>query len=89
MFKQIMSSDIYWRSVIRLGLLFIVVWSIIVHLREYGFDFSGFKTNIIDNGLFFRYVRSRIVGGLIYGMIAAFIFQRRKIIENRRNNKLQ
>jgi len=83
MFKQIITSDVYWKSVIRLGLLFIIVWSIIVHLREYGFDLSGFKTNIIDNGLFFRYVRSRLAGGLIYGMIAAFIFQRRKIIESR------
>ena len=83
MFKQIMSSDVYWKSVLRLGMLFIIVWSIIVHLREYGFDFSGFKTNIIDNGLFFTYVRSRLSGGLIYGMFTAFFLQRRKIIESR------
>ena len=84
MFKQIMKSDAYWRSALRLGFLFVVVWSIIVHIGEYGFDFTAFKTNIIDKGLFFRYIRSRIAGGLIYGMIASFVFQRRKIIESRR-----
>lgn len=78
-----MSSDVYWKSVLRLGMLFIVVWSIIEYIATYGFDISAFKTNYIDTGLFFTYVRSRLAGGLIYGMIAAFVFQRRKIIETR------
>ena len=84
MFKQILSSDAYWRSVVRLGFLFVIVWSLVVHIMEYGFDFMAFKTNIIDNGLLFRYLRSRLVGGLIYGMITSYVFQRRKIIESRR-----
>ncbi len=84
MLKQIMSSDVYWRSVLRLGLLFMVVWSIIEYLATFGFDLGAFKRTYLDTGLFFTYIRARIVGGLIYGMIAAFVFQRRKIIESRR-----
>ena len=83
MLKQIMSSDVYWKSVIKLGMLFVIVWSVIEYLATYGFDMGAFKTHYIDTGLFFTYVRSRLVGGLIYGLIAAFVFQRRKIIESR------
>lgn len=83
MLKQIMSSDVYWKSVLRLGLLFVIVWSIIEYIATYGFDMGAFKTHYIDTGLFFTYIRSRLAGGIIYGMIAAFVFQRRKIIESR------
>lgn len=83
MLKQIMSSDVYWKSVLRLGMLFVIVWSIIEYIATYGFDISAFKTYYIDTGLFFTYIRSRLAGGIIYGMIAAFVFQRRKIIETR------
>ncbi|WP_232285902.1 hypothetical protein [Aquimarina agarilytica] len=85
MFKQIMSSEAYWRSVIRLGFLFAVVFGIVEHIGQYkGVNFDGFKADILDKGLIFRYVRSKIVGGLIYGLIVSFVFQRRKIIESRR-----
>ncbi len=85
MFKQIMSSEAYWRSVIRLGFLFAVVFSIVEHVGQYkGINFDGFKADVIDKGLIFRYVRAKVVGGLIYGLIVSFVFQRRKIIESKR-----
>jgi len=85
MFKQVMQSEAYWRSVIRLGFLFVIVFGIVEHVGQYqGFNFDAFKTNIIEKGLFFTYLRSKIIGGLIYGLIISFVFQRRKIIESRK-----
>lgn len=85
MFKQIMSSEAYWRSVIRLGFLFVIVFAIIEHIGQHkGLDFDAFKKEIIESGMFFTYLRSKVVGGLLYGLIISFVFQRRKIIESRK-----
>jgi len=85
MFKQIMKSDAYWRSVIRLGFLFVIVFGLVEHVGQHsGFNFVAFKTDIIEKGLLFTYLRSKILGGLVYGLIVSFVFQRRKIIESRK-----
>ena len=85
MFKQIMKSEAYWRSVIRLGFLFVIVFGVVEHIGQHkGLDFDAFKTEIIEKGLLFRYLRSKIAGGLLYGLIVSFVFQRRKIIESRK-----
>lgn len=85
MFKQIMQSESYWRSVIRLGFLFVIVFAIVEHIGQHkGLNFQAFKTEIIDQGLLFRYLRAKIVGGLLYGLIISYVFQRRKIIESRK-----
>ncbi len=80
-----MKSDAYWRSVVRLGFLFVIVFAIVEHIGQYkGLNFEAFKTDIIEKGLLFRYLRSKIMGGLVYGLIVSFVFQRRKIIESRK-----
>ncbi len=79
-----MKSDAYWRSVVRLGFLFVIVFAIIEHIGNYGFKLEPFKTNILEKGLLFTYLRAKILGGLVYGLIISFVFQRRKIIESRK-----
>jgi len=75
MFKQIMKSEAYWRSVIRLGFLFVIVFAIVEHVGQYkGFNLDAFKENIIEKGLLFTYLRSKIAGGLIYGLTANYRF---------------
>jgi|GEM_PF-3176717 len=81
MFKQIMKSDGYWRSVVRLAFLFMLVLSIIEHFGTYkGFDFEAYKTDLINRGMLARYA----LGGIIYGLIISFVFQRKKIIQSRK-----
>lgn len=81
MLKKIIKSEAYWRSVARLGLLFFIVFSIIEHVGNYrSFDINVLFGDLLKKGGIYRYM----FGGMIYGLIVAFIFQRRKIIESRR-----
>ncbi|WP_299214928.1 hypothetical protein [uncultured Aquimarina sp.] len=79
MFKSIVSSKRYWVSVLLLGLVFIVLFSVIEHLMQYGgLALDTFIDEKINNGLWIRYLLSRIVGGLLYGMILGYYFELRK-----------
>ncbi len=84
MFRSIILSKKYWVSVFLLGLVFIIIISVIGYLKNYGgLDFDTFMKERIYNGLWVRYVISRIVGGLIYGMILGYYFELRKRKLNR------
>ncbi|AXT51194.1 hypothetical protein D1818_10295 [Aquimarina sp. BL5] len=79
MFKSIISSKRYWVSVLFLGLIFIIPFSVIQYLMEYGgLAFDTFIEEKINNGFWVRYLLSRIVGGLSYGMILGYYFELRK-----------
>ncbi|AXT58767.1 hypothetical protein J8L88_09270 [Aquimarina sp. MMG015] len=79
-----MSSKRYWKSVLLLGLVFVVLFSIIEHLMQYGgLAFDTFIDEKINNGLWVRYITSRVVGGLTYGMILGYYFELRKRKSNR------
>ncbi|WP_051336114.1 hypothetical protein [Aquimarina latercula] len=84
MFKSIISSKRYWKSVLLLGLVFVVLFSIIEHLMQYGgLAFDTFIDEKINNGLWVRYISSRVVGGLTYGMILGYYFELKKRKSNR------
>ena len=84
MFKTVMSSEAYWRSVLRLAFLFAVVFTFVVFIGESKFSWDVFSAKYIDNGMWFPFFRSRIMGGLVYGLFVSFVFQRRKILEARK-----
>jgi len=78
-FKEILLSRNYWKSVILLGLFFIVVFSIVEHFMQYGdFAWETFLNERIAQQKWVRYVLSRLVGGVIYGMLMAYFFELRK-----------
>ncbi len=84
MFKQIISSKKYWRSVLLLGVGFMIVFSIAEHLMQYGgLAYETFRAEKINNGLWVRYATSRIVGGFLYGMILGYYFELRKLKDSR------
>ncbi|WP_299431720.1 hypothetical protein [uncultured Aquimarina sp.] len=79
MFRSIISSKKYWISVLLLGLVFIVFFSVIEHFMQYkGLAFDTFLEEKIHNSRWVRYLLSRIVGGLVYGMILGYYFELRK-----------
>jgi len=79
MFRAIISSKKYWISVCLLGLVFIILFSVIEHLMQYGgLAFDDFMNEKINDGLWVRYLLSRIIGGLVYGMILGYYFELRK-----------
>ncbi|WP_299312188.1 hypothetical protein [uncultured Aquimarina sp.] len=79
MIKSIISSKRYWFSVLLLGLVFVVLFSVIEHFMQYGgLALDTFVDEKINNGLWIRYLLSRIIGGLLYGMILGYYFELRK-----------
>ncbi|WP_299255753.1 hypothetical protein [uncultured Aquimarina sp.] len=79
MIKSIISSKRYWVSVLLLGLVFVVLFSVIEHFMQYGgLALDTFVDKKINNGLWIRYLLSRIIGGLLYGMILGYYFELRK-----------
>ncbi len=83
MFKTILSSENYWRSVLRLAFLFAIVFAVVVYVGEAKFDWEYFSAKYINEGRWFTFFRSRVLGGLVYGLFVSYFFQRRKILEDR------
>ncbi|MFL1897109.1 hypothetical protein ACJRPK_15505 [Aquimarina sp. 2-A2] len=85
MFKTILSSRSYWKSVTLLAIGFIVLFSLIELIMQYqGFNFSAFITERINDGKWLRYALSRVIGGLMYGMILGYHFESRKLKKKRK-----
>ncbi|MGY3791303.1 hypothetical protein [uncultured Aquimarina sp.] len=84
MFKTIISSKRYWITVLRLGLIAMILLGFVTHIMEYGGITSDtFMDDKINNGRWVRYLISRAVGGLAYGMIQGYYFELRKHKSNR------
>ncbi len=83
MFKEILFSKKYWLTVGFIGVGFILVYSIIEHMMQYGISLDTFYEERIENGKWVRYLISRLVGGLLYGMIMGYYLELRKRKSNR------
>jgi len=84
MFTSIISSKRYWISVLVLALGFMLLFSLIEYVKDYGgITFDTFLEERIHNGLWVRYILSRIVGGLSYGMIFGYYIELKKRKSNR------
>ncbi len=84
MFTSILSSKKYWSSVCFIGFGFVLIFSGIEYFMQYGAgNWSSFVEERIHHGLWMRYIVSRIVGGLMYGMIMGYYFELRKRKSNR------
>lgn len=83
MFVSIVKSKRYWKSVLLLALAFILIFSIIEHFIEYKrIAWDQFTEDKIENYQWIRYLISRLIGGLFYGMIMGYFFEMKKRSEN-------
>lgn len=79
MLVSILSSKKYWISVCFIGIGFIIIFSVIEYFLQYGGQtWSTFIKDRIEGGRWVRFLISRIVGGLLYGMIMGYYFELRK-----------
>jgi len=84
MFKSIISSKKYWISVLFLGLFCTIFLSVIEYFMYYGnLGIDAFLDEKINNGVWKRYILSRIVGVVSYGMIVGYYFELKKRKSNR------
>ncbi|WP_159025467.1 hypothetical protein [Aquimarina sp. Aq78] len=84
MFTSILLSKRYWLSVFFVGFSFIIIFSVIEYFMQYSSStWDTFIEERINHQQWIRYMISRIVGGLIYGMIMGYYFELRKRKSNR------
>ncbi|WP_103864685.1 hypothetical protein [Aquimarina sp. I32.4] len=84
MFTAILSSKKYWQSVCFIGIGFMIIFSVIEYFMQYStLGLDVFVNERINNGMWVRYLLSRIVGGLAYGMVMGYYFELRKRKSNR------
>ena len=88
MFRVSISSKRYWTWVLRLAIGFMIIFSILEHVMEYGgIDYEAFLETKIRYGQWQRYVLSRLAGGFIYGLILGYYFEikKRKSLQENEN----
>ncbi|HET8810031.1 MAG TPA: hypothetical protein VFM65_07185 [Flavobacteriaceae bacterium] len=85
MFKQIINTKGFWKSVVFLGILFALVYDIIDLWFSFGFDVSTYvEVYFSSPSRIVRFLIANIIGGFIYGFIITFFKFRSRIRENQR-----
>ncbi|TDN90428.1 hypothetical protein DET49_10588 [Salegentibacter sp. 24] len=71
-FKEMISQRAFWKSVLFLGLGFLIVYDIVSMLFEYGgFDFKTYFTQRTEDGKLFRFIAGQLLAAFAYGFIIA------------------
>ena len=72
-FKEIIALKSFWKSVVLLGVGFLIVYNLVSMLFEYGsLNFDAFFTERTENGKLFRFILGQILAAFAYGFIIAF-----------------
>lgn len=86
MFKKIVNTPGFWKSVLFLGVLFALVYDIIILWFDFSFDITKYiSVYFADLQSISRFLVANIIGGFIYGFIITFGKFRAKIKEKERN----
>lgn len=87
MFKQVINTKGFWKSVVFLGILFALVYDIIDLWFSFGFDISTYvNVYFSDFSRIIRFLIANIIGGFIYGFIITFFKFRARLKENQNLN---
>ncbi|MDR9457965.1 MAG: hypothetical protein RI572_11205 [Salegentibacter sp.] len=85
-FKSIVSQKSFWKSVILLGVSFLVIYNFVSMLFEYGgIEIATFFRERTEDGKLFRFILGQFVAALAYGFIIAFGQFKMKEKEDSRN----
>ena len=67
------SKKAFWKSVLLLGVGFLIVYDIVSMLFEYGgFHFEAFFTERTEDGKLFRFIVGQFLAAFVYGFIISF-----------------
>ncbi|MBW2962657.1 hypothetical protein [Mesonia aestuariivivens] len=78
-FKEVIAVKGFWKSVVILGIAFMLIYNVIDLLFSYGFNFDEFVAEKLSGPMLFRFLIANILGGLIYGFIVTFLQFRSKL----------
>ena len=72
-FKSIISQRTFWKSVLWLGLSFLVLYNVITIFFEYGeFALITFIADRTGDGKMIRFIIGQFLAAFLYGFILAF-----------------
>ncbi|MBZ9629172.1 hypothetical protein LB465_00165 [Salegentibacter sp. LM13S] len=72
-FKEMISQRPFWKSVLFLGIGFLIVYDIVSMLFEYGgFHFEAYFTERTEDGKLFRFIAGQLLAAFAYGFIISF-----------------
>lgn len=71
--KEMLSRWAFWKSVILLGLSFLVIYNLVSMLFEFGgFQVGSFLRERTRDGKWFRFLLGQLLASFAYGFIIAF-----------------
>ena len=85
-FKEVIAYKGFWKSVLVLGLAFLVIYNIVDLLFSFGFDVDAFAAEKLAYPKIIRFIIANIVGGFIYGFVVAFLQFRGKVKREKEKN---
>ncbi|WP_037316178.1 hypothetical protein [Salegentibacter sp. Hel_I_6] len=72
-FKEMISQRAFWKSVLLLGISFLIVYDVVSMLFEYGgFHFKTFFAERTEDGKLFRFIAGQLLAAFAYGFIISF-----------------
>ncbi|MFD1095077.1 hypothetical protein [Salegentibacter chungangensis] len=72
-FKSIVAQKAFWKSVVYLGIGFVIIYNLVSMLFEYGgLNFDAFYQDKMANGLWIRFTIAQIISALLYGLILSY-----------------
>jgi hypothetical protein len=84
-FKEVIAVKGFWRSVIILGILFLIIYNGIDLVFSYEFSIDKFIEEKLSDRLMLRFIISNILGGFAYGFIVTFLQFRSKLKKQKEN----
>lgn len=86
-FKEMVSQKSFWKSVVILGISFLIIYDLVSMLFEYGgFKVSTYFRERTEDGKLFRFILGQFVAAFAYGFIISFGQFRKKQKEDSGNS---
>jgi len=79
MFTKIISEKGFWLDVVKLALIFILIYNTVDVWLNYNFDFALFAETKFRTGKLLRFFVANILSGFVYGFIVSFFKFRNRI----------
>jgi len=78
-FKEVIAVKGFWRSVVILGISFLIIYNGIDLVFSYDFSLDKFIDEKLSEKLLLRFIVSNILGGFAYGFIVTYLQFRNKM----------
>lgn len=79
MFTKVICHSGFWKSVVFLSIMFIIIYNIADLGMAFDFSFNAFIEERLASGKILKFISANIASGLVYGFIISFFKFRSKI----------